>query len=258
MRISFVASPKPAAQEIVRQLVRLHGQSDTRDADCIVAVGGDGTVLRALHATLLEMSGKPVFAMRLDDSVGSLANRLDVAGLPDRLQSARPISLKPLKAAVRDTSGRTNTIYGINEIVLLRQRLQAAKLIVTMNRCEKSARLIGDGVLVSTPIGSSGYNRSAGGPILPLGSSLMVLTGLALLRDSNWANAVIDDTSILDVAVLDPEHRPVRLETNLEEFPNVSEVRISCCHDANMILLFDPDAVDHARLDRRPRQDSPR
>ena len=250
MRVSFVASPKPPAQEIVSQLVRLYGQSDTRDADYIVAVGGDGTVLRALHATL-EMSGKPVFAMRLDDSLGSLANRLDVAGLPERLRSARPISLKPLKAGVRDTSGRTRTIYGINEIVLLRQRLQAAKLIVTINRSEKPARLTGDGFLVSTPIGSSGYNRSAGGPILPLGSSLIALTGLALLRDSNWANVVINDTAILDVAVLDPEYRPVRVETNLEEFPNLSEARISCFHDANMILLFDPEAVDHARLDRR-------
>src|SRR5512142_2351060 len=133
MRVCFVASPRPAAQDIVRQLADRHGQCELPAADYVVVVGGDGTILKALHATLTA-PGKPVFAMRLGGSLGVLANRLDLADLPGRLQSARRISLRPLRAEARDTSGRSKTIYGINEVALVRQRLQAAHLSVTIDR----------------------------------------------------------------------------------------------------------------------------
>jgi NAD+ kinase len=239
MRISFAASPKPAAQDIVRELIRRYGQCDMHDADYVVVVGGDGTALKALHATLA-MPGKPVFAMRLDDSLGFLANRLDLVGLPERLQSAPRVALRPLAAEARDTAGRTKTIYGINEIALVRQHLQAAKLTVTLNGVAALPRVVGDGFLVATPIGSTGYNQSAGGPNLPLDLSLLALTGLAVSRHSHWANRVVDDRTIIDVTVHDPQYRHVRLETSMEEFSDLSAVRISCRRDGGAVLLREP------------------
>ncbi len=239
MRICFVASPRPAAQDIVRQLTHRYGQCDLPHADYIVTIGGDGTVLKTLHATLAT-AGKPVFAMRLKGSLGMLANRFDLAGLPERLQAARQIRLRPLKAEARDASGRDRTIYGINEIVLIRERLQAAKLIVTMNRTRALPRLVGDGLIVATPIGSTGYNHSAGGPELPLDSSLLALTGICVSRVSQWADEVIDDGTIVDVVVLEPQYRPVRLETSLEGFPDLAEAHISLSRDVGATLLLEP------------------
>ena len=239
MRICFVASPRPPAPDILHELTGRYGQCDLPDADYVVAVGGDSTVLKALHATLT-MAEIPVFAMRLDGSAGFLPNRLDLADLPDRLQSARRVPLWPLKAEAHDVGGGTKTVFGINEIVLVRQRLQAAKLTVTMNRTATLPRIVGDGFLVATPIGSTGYNHSAGGPQLPLDLPLVMLTGISVSRASSWTNMVVSDDTIIDVAVHDPRYRPVRLETSLEEFPDLAEARISCSRDVGMTLLLDP------------------
>jgi NAD+ kinase len=236
MNICFIASPRPAAQDIVRQLADRYGQCEPAGADYLVVVGGDGTVLKALHATL-ETPGKPVFAMRLGGSLGVLANRLDLAGLPDRLRSARRISLRPLRAEARDTSGRSKTIYGINEIALGRERLQAAHLTVTINRTATLPQIVGDGLVVATPIGSTGYNHSLGGPELPLDLPLLALTGISVSRVSHWTNRVVDDSTIIDVAVLEPQYRPVRLETSLEDFFDLSDVRITRSHEVGATLL---------------------
>ncbi len=238
MRICFVASPRPAAQDIVRQLMDRHGQCELPAAEYVVVVGGDGTVLKALHATLTT-PGKPVFAMRLGGSVGMLANRLDFAGLPERLQCARRIPLRPLRGDARDRSGRTKTFYGINEIALVRQRLQAAHLIVTIGPDATLPRLVGDGLVVATPIGSTGYNHSIGGPQLPLDLPLLALTGISVSRVSDWADQVIDDGATIDVAVQEPQHRPVRLETSMEQFFELAAVRITCSRDVGAVLLRD-------------------
>jgi NAD+ kinase len=236
MKICFVASPRPAAQDIVRQLADRYGQCDLPAADYVVVVGGDGTVLKALHSTLTT-PGKPVFAMRLGGSRGILANRLDLSGLPDRLQSARRIALRPLRAQARDTSGRSKTIYGINEIALVRQRLQAAHLTVTMDGARTLPGIVGDGLVVATPIGSTGYNQSIGGPELPLDLPLLALTGISVSRVSRWADRVVDDSTVIEVAVQEPQYRPVRLETNLEEFFELAEARITCSRDVGAVLL---------------------
>jgi NAD+ kinase len=239
MKICFVASPRPAAQDIVRQLAQRYGQCELAAADYVVVVGGDGTVLRALHSTLAT-AGKPVFAMRLGGSLGVLANRLDLAGLPDRLQSARRIALRPLRAEARDTSGRGKTIYGINEVALVRQRLQAAHLTVTMDGTRTLPGIVGDGLVVATPIGSTGYNDSIGGPQLPLDLPLLALTGISVSRVSQWADRVVDDSTIIDVIVQEPQFRPVRLETSQEEFFELAAVRIACSRDVGAVLLREP------------------
>lgn len=238
MKIAFLASPKPTAQQMVEYLTMWYGQCSICDADYVVTIGGDGTTLKALHA-VLPFSEKPVFSMRLGGSIGFLGNRFDLANLRDRLKSARKVFIRALKAEVQDVSGRGATVFGINEIVLTRQRLQAAKLSVTLNGTKQPIDVIGDGLLIATPIGSTGYNRSAGGSILPIDSSLLSLTGLAVHHACDWANAVLSDDTLIEVAVIEPEHRQVRLETNMQELTNIRLVKVSCGAAPILTLLLE-------------------
>ena len=240
MKIAFLASPKPTAQQMLKYLTMWYGQCSICEADYVVTVGGDGTTLKALHA-VLPFSEKPVFSMRLGDSIGFLGNRFDLANLRDRLKSARKIFIRPLKAEVQDVSGRVRRqVFGINEIVLMRQRLEAAKLCVTLTGDKQPIDVIGDGLLIATPIGSTGYNRSAGGSVLPIDSSLLALTGLAIHHACDFANAVLSDDTLIEVTVIDPEYRPVRLETNMQELTDVRVVRISCAAQPVLTLLLEP------------------
>jgi NAD+ kinase len=236
MRIAFFASPKSAAQQALRQMTARYGQCDLADADHVVAIGGDGTVLKALH-TVVAGTRQPVFAMRVAGSLGILANPFDLHGLHERLRVARRLSLCPLKAETEHGAGSA-TVFAINEIVLIRQRLQAAKLRVTA-RPDSFAPLIGDGLLVATPIGSSGYNRSVGGPGLPHGSSLLALTALAPHHRSEWRNIVLSDEAVIQVEVVNPDHRPVELQTSMRELTNIRRARISSSRDLRLTLLFD-------------------
>jgi NAD+ kinase len=238
MKIAFLASAKPAAQQALSELVQRYGHSDLSDADYLVAIGGDGTALKALHVVLLT-APKPVFAMRVAGSLGFLANRLEVADLHHRLRMARSITLHPLKAEAEHASDANTTAFAINEVVLVRQRLEAAKLRVATTGSESPADIIGDGLLVATPIGSTGYNRSAGGPVLPQESSLLALTALAVDRRSDWSNTVVSNSATIEVEVLEPAHRPVRLETGFQEVTDVCRARISCDRDTALQLLFD-------------------
>ena len=167
MKIAFIGSGKSAVQPVLQQLINRYGQCSIDEAEYIVALGGDGTALRALHSAL-PMAGKPVFAMRLPDSVGALANQFDLMRLSQRLQQARRVQIHPLKAEAQSVSGAITTVFGINEIVLMRQRLQAAKLHVRWDGAGDVQQVTADGILIATPVGSTGYNRSAGGPILPV------------------------------------------------------------------------------------------
>ena len=176
--------------------------------------------------------------MRLGGSIGFLGNRFDLANLRDRLTNAVKIFIRPLKAEVQNVSGRFATVFGINEIVLTRQRLEAAKLRVSLNGTKQPGEVIGDGLLIATPIGSTGYNRSAGGSLLPTDSSLLALTGLALHHACDWANAVVNDNTLIEITVTDPEYRPVRLETNMQELTDVRLVRVSCRAPPVLTLLL--------------------
>ena len=238
MKIAFVASPKQAAQEALRQLTMRNGQCGVSDADCVVALGGDGTALKALHA-VMAAGRQPVYAMRLAGSLGFLANPFALENLPERLHTARRLALRPIKVEVEYEAGSA-TVFAINEIVLMRQRLQAAKLRVTAGS-DQLAPLIGDGVLVATPIGSSGYNRSAGGSRLPAVSSLLALTALAPYHRSDWCNMVYGDETVIEIEVMDPDHRPVQLQTSMQELPDLRRARISSCHDLPLVLLVDAE-----------------
>jgi NAD+ kinase len=238
MKIHFLGSQKAVAQRAVQDLIDLYGQAELAEATVICAVGGDGTVLNALH-TARALKETPVYGMRLPDSVGALGNAFQIAELEDRLHKARRVFIRPLKAEAKTLRGDTVTCIAINEIVLSRARLQTAKLCVDVEAMWRGRRLVGDGLLVSTAIGSGGYNLAAGGPLLPWTSGLLALTGIVVRPSSEWRNTVVDERTVIDVEVVDPQHRPVRIETNFKEIPEVCQVRISHDDSAPLTLLVE-------------------
>jgi NAD+ kinase len=197
MKTHFVASAKPGAQMALRQLIECYGQNDIESATHIVTVGGDGTILKVLHA-LWPSKCTPIFAMRLPESVAALGNQFSLSNLRERLGAARRIDIWPIQAEIRHLDGSVSTILGINEIVLSRARLQVSKLNVRTLHSERWKRAIADGVLVATPIGSTGYNRSVGGATLPWDSHLLALTGIAVRNCSEWCNTVVDDQAVIE------------------------------------------------------------
>jgi NAD+ kinase len=239
MKIAFVASPKPIAQNALEQARRRYDHTELRDAEYIVALGGDGIAIRALNIGL-QNRPIPVFAMRLEGSVGFLGNPFGLDDLPRRLRAARMVKLRPLKGRITDVDGRKSTVFGINEIALVRRQLQVAKMRITIGTAPRFASLIGDGVIISTPIGSTGYNRSAGGPVLPPDSALLALTGLTIRPNSDWSNTVVPDNVDIDIEILDPTSRPVRLETSLTEILGIGRVQISSACEHEVMLLRDP------------------
>jgi NAD+ kinase len=239
MKIHFLGSQKAAAQGAVQDLIGVYGQAELAEAAVICAVGGDGTVLSALNSARA-LGGTPVYGMKLPDSVGALGNAFQIAELKDRLQKVRRVSIHPLTADARTLQGHTVTCLAINEIVVSRARLQAAKLRVNVGGLWSERRLVGDGLLVSTAIGSGGYNLAAGGPLLSWSSGLLALTGIVVRPSSEWHNTVVDERAVIEVEVVDPEYRPVRIETNFKEMSPVSWVRISCEESTLLTLLVDP------------------
>lgn len=241
MKIAFLASPRPAVQDALKELAGRYGQTAVADADYIVTVGGDGTALKALHA-VLPMPAKPVFAMRTEGSVGFLGNPLQIHGLIERLHSAVSVDLPVLQAEVEQTGGQRRALFGINEIVLIRQRLQEARLHVAVDGGEDPMVITGDGLVLATPLGSTAYNRSLGGPRLPHSSSLLALTGIAVRRPADWSHVVFGDGAILDVDVIEATHHPVRIETAIDTVPDICRARLFRSRDRTVTLLFDREA----------------
>jgi NAD+ kinase len=238
MRIHFIGSQKSAAQRAVQGLVERYGQAELAEAAVICAIGGDGTILSALQTAHI-LKGTPVYGMRLPDSVGALGNAFQIVDLEDHLQKARRVSIRPLKAEAKTLRGDTAICFAFNEIVLSRARLQTAKLRVTVEGLWNDRSLVGDGLLVSTAIGSGGYNLAADGPLLPWRSGLLALTGIVVRPSSDWHNTVVDECIVITVEVVDPQYRPVRVETSFQEIPQVSGVRISRDDNSPLTLLVD-------------------
>ncbi|RAS08294.1 NAD(+)/NADH kinase [Ensifer adhaerens] len=243
MKIAFLASPRPGAQEALEELVRQYGQSTIAEADYVITLGGDGTFLKALHA-LLNVAVKPVFPMRTHGSIGFLCNPLRMSDLGDRLYSAVQIELPVLQATVERVDGQQETLFAINEIVLVRQRLQQARFKLTVDDGNATMTLAGDGLALVTPIGSTGYNFSLGGPRLPLGSQLLVLTGIAVAHRNPWHRAVLTDQITLDVDIVEAEYHPVRIETAIEAIPDIRKARLSCNGNRKTKLLLEQDVLN--------------
>lgn len=246
-RRALVASSTPPALAAEKQLRDSYDWVPVGDADVIIALGGDGFMLQTLH-TMLGRRGDPVpvFGMNLG-TVGFLMNEWRHAGLESRLERTRPFKVTPLQMTARTMNGESYVLQAINEVSLLRETRQTAKLEVTLNDRVVIPELACDGILAATPAGSTAYNLSANGPILPLGSSLIALTPISAFRPRRWRGAILPERARIGLKVLEPAKRPVSAVADQREVRDVAQVDIAIDRTHELTLLFDPE---HALDDR--------
>lgn len=237
IRIAFRASPAPAAQEALATLTAAHGQCPLAEASVIVALGGDGFMLQTLHE--VQASGLPVYGMNCG-TVGFLMNAYTAEGLPERLAQAEEVGLNPLHMTAVDTEGRVTEALAINEVSLLRMGAQAAKLRILVDGVERMPELVCDGCLLATPAGSTAYNYSAHGPILPIGTEVLALTAVAAFRPRRWRGALLPKDAVVRFEVLDPAKRPVRADADTAPVTHVVSVEIRSEPAIGHRILFDP------------------
>jgi NAD+ kinase len=235
--IHFVASPIPEAKEALERLAASYGNVPPQDADVIVALGGDGLMLQTLHRFMT--TGKPIYGMHRG-TVGFLMNEFYSDDLPNRLAKARVTVIHPLLMRAHDDDGDTIEFHAFNEVSLFRQSYQAARLRILIDGKERLPELVADGVLLSTPAGSTAYNLSAQGPIIPINASLMALTPISPFRPRRWRGALLPDSAHVRVDVLEPEKRPVAAVADHDEVRSVCSVDIQMDHGISMQMLFDP------------------
>ncbi|MDP4593943.1 MAG: NAD kinase, partial [Beijerinckiaceae bacterium] len=217
--------------------VRRYGNVDCENADIVVALGGDGLMLQTMHRFMGKR--KPIFGMNRG-SVGFLMNEFQANNLPGRLAAAEASTIHPLIMRVIDTSGKKHEARAINEVSLLRQTYQAAKLKIAIDGRERLAELICDGILVATPAGSTAYNLSANGPIMPLNAPLMALTPISAFRPRRWRGALLPDKASVVIEVLESEKRPVAAVADHFEVRNVHSVEVMMDHHTGVEILHDP------------------
>ncbi len=237
-KIAFLASSADSAEGALEELVDAHGQHAPDAADVIVALGGDGFMLQTLHRH--GALGKPVYGMK-HGGVGFLMNHYRADTLVERLHAAEPAVLRPLEMLAQTESGTSVHSLAYNEVSLLRQTRQAAHVAIELNGKLRLEELVCDGVMVATPAGSTAYNYSAHGPILPLGSSVVALTPIAAFRPRRWRGALLKADTQVRFTVLDPDKRPVSATADSHEVRDVLEVTIRESRDRTVTLLFDPE-----------------
>jgi NAD+ kinase len=245
-RRALLVSPTDAAREAEVVLRDRYDWVDLKEADMIVALGGDGYLLQTLHAMLGRKRIVPVFGMNLG-TVGFMMNEWRLAGLDKRIEAAKAFTVSPLRMEAETIDGEVVRSPAINEVSLLRETRQTAKFEVRVNDRVVLEELVCDGVLVATPAGSTAYNLSAQGPILPLESELLALTPISPFRPRRWRGAILPDSTSVEFRVLDAKKRPVSAVADQQEVRDVSTVKISIDRDNPLTLLFDPD---HALDDR--------
>ena len=238
MKLALVASTTPAAEAAAVSLRARYDWLPVRDADIVVALGGDGFLLQVLHAALHARQPRPVFGMNLG-TVGFMMNEYRDAGLPERIAAARTFKLHPLRMEARTVAGDLVVSPAINEVSLLRETRQAAKIEISIDAKVRMAELAADGVLVSTPAGSTAYNLSANGPILPLQSDLLALTPISPFRPRRWRGALLPDSSVVEFRILEAAKRPVSAVADQLEVRDVASVRVSADRSVTLDLLFD-------------------
>lgn len=239
MKIAFTAAHNDFAQQAFAELIKQYGQIEISKADAVVALGGDGHVLRTLYDVMDK--GKPVFAMRRTNSVGFLCNNYNTNNLHERIQAAHKIILHPLHLEAKTADGRTREALAINEVTVMRETAQSARLAITVDGVERIAQYSGDGMLVATPAGSTAYNHSCGGPIMPLDANTLVMTAISGYRPRRWSYAVLPQTSLIEINALETAKRPVRIEAGVAVIHNAIHATIKLDAKRSLTLLFDPD-----------------
>jgi NAD+ kinase len=236
-RLAFVASPIPEAQQARETLARRYGDVAPEEADIVVALGGDGFMLQTLHRHM--RSAKPIYGMHRG-TVGFLMNDYSDADLKQRLAQSEITTIHPLLMRARDAAGRSVEYHAINEVSVFRQTYQAARLRILIDGTERLAELVADGVLIATPAGSTAYNLSVQGPIIPINAPLLALTPISPFRPRRWRGALLPDTATVIVEVLEADKRPVAAVADHDEVRSVQSVEARLDRSIVMNLLFDP------------------
>lgn len=247
-RLALVVSDTGPAQHAAQRLRQAHEWVPPEEADALVVAGGDGFMLHVLHSMLDYGRVLPCYGVNLG-TVGFLMNRHSAKrSIAERVARARKVAVCPLEMIAETQNGRTVRHYAINEVSLLRETRQTAKLEVVVNGKIRMAELAGDGVLVATPAGSTAYNLSANGPILPLGSAMLALTPISPFRPRRWRGAILPDSSTVEFRVREPVKRPVSAVADQKEVRDVKDVRIAIAREKELTLLFDPGSSLDERI----------
>jgi NAD+ kinase len=237
-KIGFIASGVDEARAAQARLSARYGGVRPEEADVIVALGGDGLMLQTLHAFM--NTGKPIYGINCG-SVGFLMNEFTEDDLAERLQAATRTNIHPLVMTAVDAGGNPHSAFAINEVSLLRQSYQAAKLRIDVDGRTRLDELICDGLLVATPAGSTAYNLSAHGPILPIYAPLLALTPISAFRPRTWRGALLPDHVTVTITALEADKRPINAVADNVEFKSVVKVAVKQDRGAQSIILFDPD-----------------
>jgi NAD+ kinase len=235
-RIHFASSAKPEARQAFEVMSRRYGQADLSKADVIVALGGDGLMLDTLRERFSDRL--PVYGMHRG-TVGFLMNDYVEDGLPERINSAAKAQIHPLEMTATRTDGTIFTKLAINEVSLLRQTSQTARLRILVDGRERLTDLSADGVLVATPAGSTAYNLSAHGPILPIGANLLALTPISPFRPRRWRGALLRHDAKVEIEVLEAERRAVAASADTQEVRDLARVVVREDRSKPMTMLFD-------------------
>lgn len=238
LKIAFVANRSEPALESLRVLEERYGRVPPENADVIVALGGDGFMLATQHRFM--NSGIPVYGMN-KGTVGFLMNEYSPDNLAERIGSATRHEIQPLVMIAEDENGKSHRHKAINEVSLLRQSYQAASLQIKIDGKVRLAQLVGDGILIATPAGSTAYNLSAHGPILPLGAPLLALTPISPFRPRRWRGALIPSGSEVEITINEPEKRPVNAVADHFEVKSVRRITVREDPESTGIILFDPE-----------------
>lgn len=236
-RYAFVASATPAARSAAKRLSLRYNGVSPEEADVIVALGGDGLMLQTLHRFM--GTAKPIYGMN-KGSVGFLMNKFTELDLGERLETAHISTVHPLLMVAIDSDGTPHTARAINEVSMLRQTYQAAKLRISVDSTERLGELTADGLLVATPAGSTAYNLSANGPILPLTAPLLALTPISPFRPRRWRGALLPDHVDVRIDVLEAKKRPVSAVADHAEVRSVVTVNIAMDRSVDLVMLHDP------------------
>ena len=235
-RLSFVASSRPEAQEARERLAKQYGDLSHEEAQVVVALGGDGFMLETLHASL--GGQKPIYGMNRG-SVGFLMNDYGEDHLLERITEAERAVIHPLVMVAIDQRRKQHRALAINEVSLLRQTHQTAKLCIAIDGKVRMSELVCDGALVSTPAGSTAYNLSAHGPIIPLDAKILALTPISAFRPRRWRGALLSHTARVTFEILEAEKRPVSAVADNFEVRDVMQVHIAEDREVRLVMLFD-------------------
>jgi len=235
---AFVAAETPEAREALQELERRYPTVPLAEAEVIVALGGDGFMLETLHTNLGR--GVPIYGMNRG-TVGFLLNEFGETDLPERLAGAEVVTLHPLRMTAETRDGSKTVALAINEVALFRESRQAAKIRIRIDGVTRLDELVCDGILIATPAGSTAYNLSAHGPILPLGSALLALTPISAFRPRRWRGAILPHTACVELEVMERDKRPVSATADYTEIRDVVRVTVSEDRNTSLTLLFDPE-----------------